>query len=165
MPTMHVQLKKGRDGPPALSCVRPDGSRTWSQVHPFIPGHDLLHLALETTLGVSGGFFGLIASGWELADFAAPRASARMGNEASWVESMVGLLDQERAGGPKWSAAEFNAAMVLTCSTRGVGGCPDVTDAQLDMVRRRHRDLLEQWAGVPPGGSLETEFVVAEGGV
>src|SRR5574341_775530 len=32
---MVIQLKKGRDGPSTLTCVRADGSRTWGKEHPF----------------------------------------------------------------------------------------------------------------------------------
>lgn len=38
---MVIQLKKGRDGPSTLACVRADGSRTWGKEHSFFPLHDL----------------------------------------------------------------------------------------------------------------------------
>ena len=38
---MLIQLKKGRDGPATLACVRADGTRSWGKEHPFFPVHDL----------------------------------------------------------------------------------------------------------------------------
>lgn len=52
---MVIQLKKGRDGPSTLACVRSDGSRTWGKEHPFFPLHDLTHCAVESVLGVRSG--------------------------------------------------------------------------------------------------------------
>ena len=75
---MLIQLKKGRDGPSTLSCLRSDGSRTWAKEHPFFPLHDLRHYAVESVLGFDEAFFGLIAAGWEIDDFAKPRASERL---------------------------------------------------------------------------------------
>lgn len=50
---MRVHIKKGRDGRPTLTCIRADGSRTWSRVHPFFPLHDLTHYAVESVLGLN----------------------------------------------------------------------------------------------------------------
>ena len=75
---MFIQLKKGRDGPATLACVRADGTRTWGKEHPFFPVHDLTHCAVESVLGFDQAFFGLIAKGWDIDDFAKPRASRAM---------------------------------------------------------------------------------------
>jgi hypothetical protein len=158
MPLLRIEIKRGRDGPATLSCVRPDGSRTWHHVHPFFPGHDLLHFALETTLGFAHAFYGLIAQGWDLSTFEDREARARMGAEAIWAEGMVGLFDQERGGGRRWSAGEFNDAIRLECEMAGLPPCRPVTDAELDAVRARHRELLNQWSDTPPGGVLALEF-------
>jgi hypothetical protein len=56
----------------SLTAVRPNGSRTWSRLHPFFPAHDLLHYAVETTLGFHEAFFGLLAAGWAIDDFSRP---------------------------------------------------------------------------------------------
>jgi hypothetical protein len=47
-----IQLKKGRDAPATLACVRDDGTRTWGKEHPFFPVHDLTHCAVESVLGL-----------------------------------------------------------------------------------------------------------------
>ncbi len=93
---MIVQLKKGRDAPATLACVRGDGSRTWVKLQRFFPLHDLTHYAVESVFGFDQAFFGLVASGWDIADFAAPGAAARLPAQALQAECMVGLFDLER---------------------------------------------------------------------
>ena len=58
--TLTIELKKTKDGRPSLACVRPDGTRTWARVHPFLPTHDLTHGAVESVLGFDQAFFGLV---------------------------------------------------------------------------------------------------------
>ncbi len=86
---MLIQLKKGRDGPATLACVRADGTRTWGKEHPFFPTHDLTHCAVESVLGFDQAFFGLIATGWDIDDFAKPGASRRMPFQAIVAEHVV----------------------------------------------------------------------------
>ncbi len=54
---MVIQLKKGRDGPATLACVRSDGTRTWGKEHPFFPVHDITHCVVESVLGFDQAFF------------------------------------------------------------------------------------------------------------
>ena len=111
---MVIQLKKGRDGPATLACVRADGSRTWGKEHPFFPVHDLTHCAVESVLGLDQAFFGLIATGWDIDDFAKPGASRRMPSEAIMAEHVVGVFDRERTLPAPLSASEFNETVVAS---------------------------------------------------
>jgi hypothetical protein len=104
---MKIELKKGKDGPSTLACVRLDGTRTWAKLHPFFPRHDLTHCAVESVLGFDSAFFGLVAAGWALGDFGQRGASGRLPTEARWAESLAGLLDREQAAGRIWSTAVF----------------------------------------------------------
>ena len=49
---VHVRLKKGRDGPDSLACVREDGTSTWRRIQRGLAFHDLAHYAVETELGI-----------------------------------------------------------------------------------------------------------------
>lgn len=155
---MLIRLKKGRDGPPTLACHRPDGSATWGKVNGFFPVHDLTHYAVETTLGLREAFFGLVAGGWTLEDFEATGVAARMPPEALVAEHIVGLLDQERATGNRWTAAEFNEALAVTVAK---GDCPPfrpITDDELAAIRSLRSELTRRWGAVPYGGTLELEY-------
>ncbi|HEY5060709.1 MAG TPA: hypothetical protein VII52_04185, partial [Gemmatimonadaceae bacterium] len=74
MPELIIRIKKKSDGSAALSCIRADGTTTWQQQNGklgrFFPLHDLTHYAVESVLGFRNAFYGLVASGWDLADFA-----------------------------------------------------------------------------------------------
>lgn len=155
---MMIQLKKGKDGPSTLTCVRADGSRTWNKLHPFFPEHDLTHCATESVLGFTQAFFGLVASGWNIDDFARPGAGRRLPTEAALAESIVGILDQERGTGRILPAPEFNEA--LSESLRGQGCQPfrSIREDELVRVRSLRLDLLSRWRALPRGETLEVPF-------
>jgi hypothetical protein len=71
-----LRFKKLADGATALSCRRADGTVAWQKMPAeragFFIRHDLAHYAVETVLGFSLGFYGLMAAGWEFGDFGAP---------------------------------------------------------------------------------------------
>ncbi|PYQ77314.1 MAG: hypothetical protein DMG04_00780 [Acidobacteria bacterium] len=158
---MVIQWKKGRDGPPNLTCVRADGTRTWRRVHPFFPTHDLVHCAVESVFGLTQAFFGLVASGWSLDDFDQRGPPARLPNEALWAENMVGLFDLERATGHVMAAAEFNAALAASLSAQGRPPFRSVTDADLARVRALVADLRGRWQVMAVGDTLAIPFPMA----
>ena len=158
MPRATLQWRKGRDGPATLTCTRPDGSRTWAQLHPFHPVHDLLHYAVESTLGFRSAFLGLLASGWTVADFARPGAASRLPAEARWAEHLVGLLDQERAGNVHWTPAELNEALAAGLRAGGIAAWREVTATELDAIRTRFAELASRWHALSPSEVLELPF-------
>jgi hypothetical protein len=162
MTRLSVRLKKNTDGTAALTCVRPDGTSTWqspkgAQGH-FFALHDLTHYAVESTLGVTRGFYGLLASGWDISDFGKPEKRGQMPPEAGWVELIVGFLDMERAMGEMYSAAEWSEKARLYYETNGGQPVRDLSDDELNAIRDRRREVFSQWAAVPPGGTLELDF-------
>lgn len=162
-PELRIQLTRRADGAVVLRCVRADGSATWQRQEGrnavFFPFHDLTHFAVEATLGFRQGFYGLIASGWEIADTGGKGARGPLPPEANFVEHVVGLFDRERAGGAQpLSADEFNAQLAGTTAARRMESAPSFTDAQLDAVRARVDALHGEWAALAPGATLELAF-------
>jgi hypothetical protein len=155
---MVIELKKGRDGPTTLVCVRPDGTRTWGKVARFFPVHDLTHCAVESVLAFKEAFFGLIASGWTIDDFAAPGVAARVPAEAVWAESIVGLLDLERGTGTEWTAAEFNAALAESLRGQGRAAFRLIAGDELARIRALRNELQDRWEQLPPGDVLTVPF-------
>jgi len=149
---MRIELKKGKDGRDSLACVRDDGSRTWAKLHPFFPMHDLTHCAVESVLGFRNAFFGLVASGWEIDDFAARGAAQRMPAEALWAEHIVGMFDLERASGQVLSARDMNALLPA--------GCHQLTDIELAAIKRLRGRLAQQWTSMAPGETMAVSFPV-----
>ena len=166
-PALVIRIKKHRDGTAALTCTRADGSSTWQRQRgaqaAFFPRHDLTHYAVETVLGHRRGFYGLVAEGWDLGDFGAPWPRGHIPADAEPAELIVGFLDLERASGATWSAADLNEKLI---AFRGAHGPfadarvsdTRVSDAQLDAIRARVRELFARWDAVPAGESLELPF-------
>src|SRR5215216_2658201 len=109
---LTIRIKKKKDGSAALSCVRADGSTTWQrqdgQLGRFFPLHDLTHYVVETVFGFQSGFYGLVASGWDISDFEKSEMKPRIPPEALLAEVIVGFFDLERATGIRESAADLS---------------------------------------------------------
>lgn len=167
-PALIIRLKHHTDGAVSLTCTRPDGSTTWQRFEGatamVFPAHDLTHFSVETTLGYRGGFYGLIAAGWEIGDFAKPWPRGPIPLEAREVELIVGFFDAERRELTTWSAAEFaqHAALFLDAARARGKETPAAVrmPAAEELVAVRHaRDqLLQRWFATPPGGELALDF-------
>jgi hypothetical protein len=163
MSRLTVRIKKNTDGSAALSCTRADGSVTWQRQlgaqGMFFPRHDLTHFAVETVLGYRKGFFGMVADGWDISDFAAPWPRGRIPEDADPAELIVGFLDTERASGTRWTANDFNDKASLYYRDHGLRSTPPtLTDDHLAQIRKRRAELFEQWDAVRPGDALELDF-------
>jgi hypothetical protein len=154
---MLIRFHKGRDVD-VLTCIRPDGSTTWNRLGPHsLPiAHDLIHYAVETTLGVRNAFFGLVASGWDITTFTERGAARRLPPEAVQVEFLVGQLQMELLG-PQSDEAGFLATLAQSCANAGTTSIA-IDPAQLRQIRARVRELLDRWRTLAVGQSLEFEF-------
>lgn len=166
---MLVRFKRHPDGSASLTCVRDDGTSTWQRqngsVGMVFPPHDLTHFAVETTLGYRRGFYGLIAEGWDFADFAKPWPRGPIPPEAMEVELIVGFFDTDRRSVARMSEAEFNdhaeryvAGRKIAKGAGSLGGAPRLTAAQIDAVRQRRGELLARWGALRPGEAFELQF-------
>jgi hypothetical protein len=162
--TLNIRIKRHPDGSASITCTRADGSVTWQrqngQLGAVFPPHDITHFAVETTLGYREGFYGLVADGWDIANFAAPWPRGEIPPEAREVELIVGCLDSERRSIDRWSAELFNEhARIYVSSTRFSDmAVPVLTDEQLDAVRALRNSLIARWVALQPGESLDLSF-------
>lgn len=153
---LKIEIVKRADGAGLLRCTRADGSVIWQKqserhaVH--FTHHDLTHFAVETTLGYEQGFFGLIASGWDIEDTTGKGRSGPLPDEAGEVESVVGLFDSERGSGTLWTPDEF-AHFAPRRLTR------KLDEAAILGIRSSRADLFRRWAGVEIRGKLELDYV------
>jgi hypothetical protein len=165
---MLIRFKHHPDGSASLTCIRGDGTSTWQRQQGSLgvvfPPHDLTHYAVETTLGYRRGFYGLIAAGWEISDFAKPWPRGEIPEEAREVEMIVGFFDTERRSLTRLTEAEFNdhaARFVAASQVRkpgSLGTVRSLTEAEIDTVRDCRAELLRRWAAVEPGQVLELPF-------
>ena len=106
-----------------------------------MPAHDLTHFAVESTLGVRRGFYGLLTEGWEITDFAKPWPRGPIPDEALVVELIVGVLDAERRQGEAMTAAAFQMqAEQYVASRVAVGVDTDVPEGM---------DVRREFSGWP----------------
>lgn len=165
---MIVRFKRHPDGSGSLTCVRDDGTSTWQRQNGSLgmvfPPHDLTHYAVETTLGYASGFYGLIAQGWDIGDFAKPWPRGPIPVEAQEVELIVGFFDTERRSLTRLTEAEFNdhanryVAARRSLKGGSLGAAPRLTVAQIEAVRTVREDLLGRWRALGPGEAFELEF-------
>ncbi|MFL5530156.1 MAG: hypothetical protein ACJ791_12390 [Gemmatimonadaceae bacterium] len=159
---MIIRIKKNADGRTSLSCTRPDGTTTWQRQEGgqarFFPRHDLTHYAVESVLGIRNGFYGLVASGWDLSDFGTPWPRGRIPPEANIAEIIVGFLDRERAGSDPATADDLNAALANYSAENSFATDVVVTEHDLSRVRAKRAELFVQWAAIEPGDALEVTF-------
>lgn len=152
---LKIEIVKRADGSGLLRCTRSDGSVTWqkqSERHAaHFTYHDLTHYAVETTLGYKQGFFGLIAAGWNIEDTTGKGARGPLPEEATEVESVVGLFDAERGSGTLWTEEEF-----AQFAPHGLSRKLDGT--AIRAARSARADLFRRWANLQTGGTLELEF-------
>jgi hypothetical protein len=163
MADLLIRIKKKTDGSAALSCVRRDGSTTWQrqegQLGRFFPLHDLTHYAVETVLGFSRAFYGLLAEGWDISDFGTTESRGKIPDEAGLAEVVVGFFDLERMTGERETAEEMNARLQTFRADRGLSPTLfRITEDQTARIRERRADLFSRWKALPPGEALELSF-------
>lgn len=161
-PGLLLQFTKQADGSALLRCVRADGSATWQKQRgdraAFFPLHDLTHYAVETELGFSRGFYGLIATGWDIEETTGKDVRGPLPNEAIEVEYLVSALSAERAGGGISTAEEFNQLAATFASSREMPQPRALTDEALAKVRTRMGELFVKWRTLAPDATLELDF-------
>lgn len=158
---LAIEITKKPGGAAILRCVRSDGSITWQKRHAgdagFFVLHDLTHFAVESELGYGRGFFGLVASGWDIDDTTGKGSRGPLPDETVAVEFLVGFLDRERAAGSATSANDFNIFAALHA-----GGASFVSrslsDQELNRVRARRDALFSEWRALPAGSALKLRW-------
>jgi hypothetical protein len=160
---LTLLLKKRLEGGSSLTLERADGTRTWQRQTKhaqFFAAHDLTHYAVESVLGLSGAFYGLIAQGWEFEHFERPFPRGPVPAEALWAERLVGLLDVDRHQGASavapMSAAELNA--LLDEKYEPPPAPRHLSDVELQSIRQRLSESLAKWEALPAGETLVLKF-------
>lgn len=156
---MMIRFTKGRLGKhDTLTCVRTDGSLTWEPSSVGVK-HDLIHYAVETTLGYTHAFYGLVAQGRDIASFGTQNGQKdAYPDEALWAESIVGLFQwPSLGGGPELSEEEFRTLLAQTCTQAG-RPVPSVASERRERIRALVQRLHREWEQLDAGETLELQF-------
>lgn len=146
-----------------MRCDRTDGSSTWERRQgEFFVLHDLGHYAVETVLGLAGGFYGLVSSGWDISDFGSPWPRGPIPEEAAeeamLAEWAVSLLDRERAQGDRLDGAAFSQALSSMAEGSGHPEPRSLSDQQLAAIRDRFQRTALEWRSLSAGEALSLVF-------
>jgi hypothetical protein len=154
---MRILLTKLTNTHHALEIVRTDLSRERAELvtREFL-FHDLLHYAVETSLGTQAGFWGALASGKTLADLndrtGAPMEglSAGLGMVEIVVGMMTGAVKRTEASGEEVLATlrEYHAAL----GEELPAWC---TEDLVSQVREHMRRLQGHWKATPYRSTME----------
>ena len=155
---LSIKITKGRDGPAVLTCTRPDGTSTWSRVSEYFPTHDLTHFVVETTLRVPNAFYSLVLDGWDIGDFAVKGAAKTIPPQANLVEALVGRLQRDLMSDSDFTAVSYNEEVVSVLEGIGNSERRPVTEDELEIMRARLRELLDEWVELSPGESIRLMF-------
>ena len=164
-PDLGIRLKRHADGSASITLTRVDGTVTWQRQKGSLalvfPSHDLTHYAVEQTLGYVGAFFGLVADGWEISDFAMPWPRGPIPDEAREVELVVGLFDGMRRERDGWDAPQLNMELERRAADSRVARSVTpriLADHDLARIRALRNDLLARWGATTTGHILHLHF-------
>jgi hypothetical protein len=162
MPALTFRIKKRIDASSILVLVREDGSSTTGSIGPpngYGPVHDLAHYVVERALGLSEGFLGLVASGWDISDFEQKGAAKRLPVEAILAEVAAGEMSRQALMW-QWSSAEDYAWAVETTIRRSQPDytLPAIAHDAFEGMRAELLQLRQRWNELSPGETLELSF-------
>jgi hypothetical protein len=156
---MVVQFTKHSDKAPTLTCIRNDGSTTWFRAGhngEFFVAHDLLHFAVESILGYSTAFYGMVAAGRDLNDFGSQNGvpdERKYSAEALKAEHIVGLIQVLFPPGVAVDHAVFsNANETFAINLH------DINEAQLTRIHTKWCQLIDRWHSTTHEVPLRLEF-------
>lgn len=140
---MQIRFHKVSDERHVLEVIRADGTteRRDCETRSFLM-HDLLHYAVEREAGLEVGFWGTLAAATEMSE----------NPDLMVVEKVVGVLHGLTRQRP---AAEIAAAVRVYGEARGEPMPAWLTDALIDAVQERMRQLRGHWMATPYGGVME----------
>jgi hypothetical protein len=162
MTTLTVRIKKRPDASAMLTLLRADGTSTSGAIGPpdgYGPVHDLAHYVVERALGLTKGFFGLVASGWEIRDFEVKGTAKTLPAEAILAEVAAGEISRQ-AMMWQWSSADDYAWAVETTVRKSQPdyALPTITHEMFDGMRSELLGLRHRWNQLTPGETLELSF-------
>ncbi|MEM1126826.1 MAG: hypothetical protein AAGI71_09260 [Bacteroidota bacterium] len=155
---LQITFVKRRDGQARLICTRPDGTTTETPLRPgFGVAHDLAHYVAETGLGLTEGFYGLVAQGHAIQSFERPRSERPpVGTQALQAEAVAMALQHIAAG--TGTAHQLRPFVEASCEGSGVPAPTGLTEALAEALWARYHVLMAEWKALPPRSHLVLPF-------
>lgn len=155
---MRLRAKKGQRSSKVdrLEYIREDGSTVEIDMpRQGILPHDLVHCVLESELGFTDGFMGVVARGAS-PEFAAAKTLVHS-DALKIAESMVEAMQTQLAAG-SFDYEAFQYGVRTACHARGIGD-PEIPDLKQSLsVFERARALNQRWRDKQPTEIVEIAF-------
>ena len=166
---MRITITKGARED-RIDAVRPDGScasTTFPHKGP-IP-HDAVHFFVESELGISDGFWGLVAAGRhpeEVQDIAKAGGHASAGRAEVPDAAIVRMIQAERTvecfeadlwGGSKGDPQTFREVIYAGCAQSLVPPI-EIPDAAIARIRAHLVDLRQCWSALREGQGVTLDW-------
>ena len=163
---MRVRFVRTAGAPDRVYVRRSDGSETsWSfPTYGNSVPHDMVHLVVEGTFGISEGFWGRVDRGVDPARINAEANRTGGANKyAGFGDDLRQLLLAESLANLSWAIADLSdidhlRSLADECAKIGIEFPPTVTADGLVAVRRRLAELSSQWRTLVPKGTIEMTF-------
>src|SRR4030095_10503712 len=156
---MRIRLTKHSDDRHTLEIVRTDGTRESAELvsREFL-FHDLLHYAVESTIGARDGFWGALANGKTMGDLndRSGKAMADLSGSIAGIEAIVGMMTGVVKGGAP--ADQAIASIRSYCELLGQAIPGWCTASFVIGVRERMRRILGRWKAIPYRQTMEIEW-------
>jgi len=160
---MIIQFKKYRDKQSTLTCIRSDGTRTWDKLQVDFELHDLAHFAIETELGFTNAFYGLLAKGYNIQDFLLPveqrpqaLISKNLPVESLQTEHIANLLLIDHF--QKNIGSDFIDQLKGMLKEDGLAFPEILTQERLEKINNSFEELISKWNALEEEGMLELTF-------
>ena len=170
---MRITITKGeRDD--RIEVRRRDGSSASTRFPRKGPvPHDATHYVVESRLGITEGFWGLVAGGRhpdEIAEIARAAGHASAKRASVPQPSIVAILQAERAvecfEADLWNGGEgdgetLREVFAAGCAQSFVAPIP-ISDEAISSIRASLAELRGRWAAMPPGDNLTFEWTLGQ---
>jgi hypothetical protein len=155
---LRISFRKINDERHVLEVTRADGRTESVECESrSLLLHDFLHYAVESEARLGAGFWGNLAAGKTLAHMN-DRSGAGMADvaaEMGGIERLVGAMHQTTKG---MSSPDIVAGVRRFYESIGELAPAWLTEALVDAVHERMRQLHGAWRATPRGGRLELSF-------
>jgi hypothetical protein len=155
---MILSVTKQNGKPHTIRYTRDNGTETWMHASDYFVRHDLSHFVLESVLGYTTAFNGMINQGMDIHAFEnrGMRLSLNISAEAWYAENMANLFFMETVQG---ETPDFNALQQSAFKEMETGlPVITLTDEAIAAVRAELRVQLKAWEQLPEGETLSLIF-------
>ncbi len=139
-----------------LICRREDGTAERADLGPSLPYHDLGHFVAESSLGLTQGFFGAVASGRTIAELSDPEVIPTLGPASMQAEVAARGVGSLATGACR--PDQFDELVNSELGHLGLPLLPDLSADRANALLVQFRELVARFEGTSEGESLTLSF-------